>query len=462
MATAGPKNRSGASIDKGAIEEFSSAIAGRVILPTDPDYDGARRIWNASVQKRPGMVVRCRGTADVVHAVEFARANDLLVAIRGGGHNVAGRALCDDGIVIDLSAMRGVFVDPSRRTARVQGGATLGDVDRETHLHGLAVPAGVVSRTGIAGLTLGGGVGWLVRKYGLTCDNVLSFEVVTAEGKLLTASAEENPDLFWALRGGGGNFGIVTSFLFRAHPVATVLGGLIVHGRDQAREVIRHYRDFLVSAPEELTAYAALISTPDGQPAVAVIPCYCGDLAEGERVIRPLRQFGSPLMDAVQPMPFPTMQKLLDGAFPDGTYNYWKSTFVTGLSDEAIDLIVEHSNRMQSPLSAVVIEFYGGAASRVGASETAFAQRQAEYDVGFMAQWTDPAEADSHVTWARAMSDALSPYSSGRYLLNFLSEEGADTIRAAFGENYPRLAEVKNKYDPTNFFALNQNIKPAG
>ncbi len=462
MTTANLKNRSGASIEQGVIEEFSSGIAGRVILPRDADYDGARRIWNASIEKRPGMVVRCSGAADVVHAVKFARANDLLVAVRGGGHNVAGRALCDDGIVIDLSGMRGVFVDPRRRTARVQGGATLGDVDRETHLYGLAVPAGVVSRTGIAGLTLGGGVGWLVRKYGLTCDNVLACEVVTADGKLLTASAEENRDLFWALRGGGGNFGIVTSFLFRAHPVATVLGGLIVHARDRASEVIRHYRDFLVSAPEELTAYAALISTPDGHPAVAVIPCYCGDLAEGERVLRPLRQFGQPLMDAVQPMPLPMMQKLLDGAFPDGTYNYWKSTFVTALSDEVVDLIVEHANRMRSPLSAVVIEFYGGAASRVGRSETAFAQRQAEYDVGFMAQWTDPAEADTHLDWARAMANALSPYSSGRYLLNFVSEENADTIRAAFGESYPRLAEMKKKYDPMNFFSLNQNIKPAG
>jgi FAD/FMN-containing dehydrogenase len=396
-----------------------------------------------------------------VHAVEFARANDLLVAIRGGGHNVAGRALCDGGMVIDLSGMRAVFVDPGQRTARVQGGATLGDVDRETHAFGLAVPAGVVSRTGIAGLTLGGGVGWLVRKHGLTCDNALSFEVVTAEGRLLTASTDENPDLFWALRGGGGNFGVVTSFLFRAHPVATVLGGLIVHARDQARDVIRHYRDFMAAAPDDLTAYAAMVTTPDGHPAVAVIPCYCGDLAEGERVIGPLRKFGSPLMDAVQPMPFPVMQRILDDAFPDGTRNYWKSTFVRELSDSAIDVIVDHANRMRSPLSAVVIEFYGGAASRIGASETAFAQRQAQYDIGFMAQWTDPAEDDVHVAWARDMSDALKPFSSGGYLLNFLSEESPDTIRAAFGANYPRLAEVKKKYDPTNFFSVNQNIRPA-
>ncbi len=460
MATPELKNRNGVPIASGIIEAFSGSIAGRTIRPDDPGYDGARRIWNASVHKHPGLIVRCAGTADVVQAVKFARANNLLVAIRGGGHNVAGRALCDEGVVIDLSGMRAIFVDPAKRTARVQGGATLSDVDRETYAFGLAVPAGVVSRTGIAGLTLGGGVGWLVRKYGLTCDNVLSFEVVTAEGKLLTASAVENTDLFWALRGGGGNFGVVTSFLFQTHPVATVLGGLIVYARDQAGDIIRHYRDFMKSAPEELTAYAALIATPDSHPAVAVIPCYCGDLAEGERVMKPLREFRSPLMDAVQSMPFPAMQRILDDAFPDGTQNYWKSTFVKELSDDAIDLIIAHANKMRSPLSAVVIEYYGGAAGRIGLSNAAFAQRQAEYDIGIMAQWTDVREKDVHIAWAHDLSDALSPYSSGAYLLNFLSDENPD-IRAAFGASYPRLAEVKKKYDPTNFFSINQNIKPA-
>ena len=461
MATLGLKNGNGAPISSEIIESFSDGIAGKVIRPQDSEYDGARHIWNSSVSKHPGLIVRCAGTADVVQAVKFARANNLLVAIRGGGHNVGGRALCDDGVVIDLSGMRAVFVDPAKRIARVQGGATLGDVDRETHLFGLAVPAGVVSRTGIAGLALGGGVGWLVRKYGLTCDNVLSCEVVTAEGKLLTASADENTDLFWALRGGGGNFGVVTSFLFQAHPVTAVLGGMIVHTRDEARVVIRHYRDFMKTAPEELTAYAALITTPDGQPAVAVIPCYCGDPAEGKLVIRPLREFRSPLMDAVELMPFPVMQRILDDAFPDGTQNYWKSTFVKEMSDDVIDLIVAHANKMKSPLSAVVIEYYGGAAGRIGVSQTAFSQRQAEYDIGFMAQWTDTAEKDVHVSWARDMSNALSPYSSGGHLLNFLGEESPDTIRAAFGANYPRLAEVKKKYDPTNFFSINQNITPA-
>jgi hypothetical protein len=454
------KQRSGAAIDSARIEAFKGDFCGPVILPGDAGYDAARRIWNASIDKYPGLIARCSGTADVVLAVKFARANDLLVAVRSGGHNVGGRALCDDGIVIDLSGMKGVVVDRAQRTARVQAGATLGDVDRETHAYGLAVPAGVVSRTGIAGLTLGGGVGWLVRKYGLTCDSLLSCEVVTAAGEILTANAESNADLFWGLRGGGGNFGIVTSFLYRAYPVTTVLGGMVIHARDQARAVLRHYRDFMAKAPEELTAYAGLLSTPDGTPAAGVIACYCGDAAEGERVLKPLRSFGAPLLDAIQPMPFPAMQSLIDAAFPDGTYNYWKSTFVRKLSDEAIDLIIEHGNRMQSPLSAVVIEFYSGAAGRIAPAATAFAQRQAEYNVGIMAQWTDAGEANKHTAWARGLSEALTPHSSGGYLLNFLSEEAPDTVRAAFGSNHARLVELKSKYDPTNFFSLNQNVKP--
>ena len=302
------QNRAGARVASSIIDEFAAGLAGRAIRPSDAEYDAARRIWNAAIDRYPGLIVRCLGAADVIQAVKFARTNDLLVAVRGGGHNVAGRALCDKGIVIDLSLMRGVLVDPKTGTVQVQGGATLGDLDRETHLHGLAVPMGVVSKTGVAGLTLGGGVGWLVRKHGLSCDNVIAFEVVTADGVLLTASAEEHLDLFWALRGGGGNFGIVTSFRFQAHPIATVLGGLIAHPRDQAGEVLRHYRDFMATAPEELTAYAGLVTTPDGLPAVLVIACWCGDLAEGERVLAPLRAFGSPLLDTVQRLPFPAMQ----------------------------------------------------------------------------------------------------------------------------------------------------------
>jgi hypothetical protein len=460
MATSTLKRRNGTLVDKTLIDAFRQDFLGSILLPDDAGYELARRIWNASIDKHPGLIARCLGMADVVRAVKFARANDLLVAVRSGGHNVGGRAVCDDGIVIDLSAMKGIFVDPRLRTVRVQSGATLGEVDRETHLHGLAVPAGVVSKTGIAGLTLGGGVGWLVRKYGLTCDNVLSCEVVTAEGDIVTADAETNADLFWGLRGGGGNFGIVTSFLYRAHPVSTVLGGLVLHPRDQAGAVLHYYRAFMASAPEELTAYAGLLSTPDGMPAVGVLVCYCGDLAEGERILKPLRSFGSPIVDAVQPLPFPAMQKLVDDAFPDGTQNYWKSTFLKELSDEAIDVIIAHADRAQSPLSAVVVELYGGAAGRIGQAETAFAQRQAQYNVGITAQWTDTAESETHIGWARDLSKALEPYSSGGYLLNFLSDENPESIRAAFADNHARLVDLKTKYDPGNFFSLNQNVAP--
>jgi hypothetical protein len=454
------KRRDGVAVIPALIEAFQNDFRGQVIQPGDGSYDTARRVWNASIDKRPGLIARCLGVADIVHAVKFARANNLLVAVKGGGHNVGGRAMCDDGMVIDLSAMKGIFVDPGLRTVRVQPGATLRDVDRETHLHGLAVPTGVVAETGIAGLTLGGGVGWLVRKYGLTCDNLLSCDVVTAEGKLVTANNEINADLFWGLRGGGGNFGIVTSFLYRAHPVSTVLGGLIAYPRDQAGAVIRHYRDFMPTAPDELTAYAGVISMPDGTPAVGLMVCHCGDTAEGERVLKPLRAFGSPVLDAIAPMPFPIMQGLAGGLSPDNTHNYVRSTFLRELSDEVIDVLIEHSNRMQSPLSRIVIQVFGGAAGRVGQADTAFAQRQAEYNVGIESQWLDPAESEKHIRWTRALSDALKPHSSGGYLLNFLGGEEIDAVRAAFGSNHARLVQLKTQYDPTNFFSLNQNVAP--
>ena len=460
MKTSTLKSRDGAALDKVTIEAFRRGFCGQALLPEDTGYDSARRIWNASIDKHPGLIARCSEAADVVRAVKFSRANNLLVAVKSGGHNVAGRALCDDGIVIDLSATNRVSVDAELRAVRVQAGALLGDVDRETNAHGLVVPTGVVSKTGIAGLTLGGGTGWLARKYGLTCDNVVSCEVVTAEGDLVTANNEINADLFWGLRGGGGNFGIVTSFLYRAHPVSTVLGGVIAYTRDQAAALLRYYRDFMPAAPDELTAYAGLISMPDGTPAVGVMACYCDDLTEGERVLKPLRAFGSPVFDSIQPTSFPTMQKLVDEMSPDSTHNYWRSTFIRDFSDEVIDLIIEHGNRMESRLSRIVIQFFGGAAGRVAPADTAFAQRQAEYNVGIETQWTDAAESEKHIGWTRTLSDALRPYSSNGYLLNFIGDEEPDTIRAAFGSNYARLVELKTKYDPTNFFSLNQNVPP--
>ena len=440
---------------------FRSAFHGQVYQPADPGYDHARQIWNASVAKRPATIARCSGVADVVAAVNFGRANNLLTAIRAGGHNVGGRALCDDGLVIDLSQMRSVFVDPASQTVRVHGGATLADLDRETHVFGLAVPCGIVSKTGIAGLTLGGGVGWLIRKYGMTIDNLLSAQVVTADGKILTASASENDDLFWALRGGGGNFGVVTSFQFQGRPVSTVLGGLLLYPRAMAVDVIRNFRDFMAAAPDELTAYCALLHGPDGSPLVGVIPCYCGTVADGERVLAPLRKFGTPIVDGVQPMPFPVMQSLLGPSFPDGNYNYWKSTLQRELSDDGISAIVDHANRLSSPLSFVVLEYYGGAASRIANEATAFPHRQLPWDILFLSQWTDAAQAATHRDWARAGEELLRPFSQNAHLLAALDVESEDVIRSAFGANYPRLSSIKKKYDPTNFFRVNHNIRPA-
>src|SRR5215467_6401531 len=308
------------------IQPLRTSFHGELFEPNDNGYNDACRIWNASVKKHPALIARCSGIADIIAAVNFARGKNLLTAIRGGGHNVGGRALCDDGIVIDLSRMRAVHVGPATRTVRVQGGATLGDLDRETHPFGLAVPCGIVPKTGIAGLTLGGGVGWLIRKYGMSIDNLLSCQIVTADSRVLTVNLSEHEDLFWALRGGGGNFGVVASFEFQAHQVHTVLGGLVLYPRDAAVDVIRHFRDYIESAPDELTAYAALLCGADGVPLVGVIPCYCGDIAEGQRVLEPLRKFGNPAVDTIQSMPFPVMQSLLGPSFPDGNYNYWKST----------------------------------------------------------------------------------------------------------------------------------------
>lgn len=443
------------------IEPLKSAFHGQLFGPQDCGYKDACRIWNASVKKSPALIARCSGVADIIVALNFARENNLLTAIRGGGHNVGGRALCDDGIVIDLSNMRSVHVDPARRTVRVQGGATLGDLDHETHLFGLAVPCGIVPKTGIGGLTLGGGVGWLLRKYGMSIDNLLSCQVVTADSKVVTASASENEDLFWALRGGGGSFGIVTSFEFQAHPVHTVLGGLLLYPRDAAFDVIRHFRDYIESAPDELTAYAALLHGPDGVPVVAVIPCYCGGIADGERILRPLRKFGSPAVDAIQPMPFPAMQSLLAAAFPDGNYNYWKSLLQRHLSDDAIKITVEHANRLVSPLSAVALEYYDGAAGRVPKDATAFPHRDLPWDILFLAQWTDPEKSALHRDWARSGEEGLRPFSANAHLSSALDIEANEVISAAFGPNLPRLEAIKKKYDPANFFRVNYNIRPA-
>jgi FAD/FMN-containing dehydrogenase len=444
------------------IDGFRAGLHGSVILPGQPDYDAARTVWNGMIDRRPGMIVRCADAADVVQAVNFARNNGLLVAVRGGGHNAAGLAVSDGGIVIDLSTMNDVSVDPSARIARAQGGATWGDFDRETHTFGLATTGGAISTTGIAGLTLGGGLGWLMRSYGLACDNVRSVEIVTADGRLLTASEQQNADLFWGVRGGGGNFGVVTSFEYQLHPVSQVLAGMLVHPLERAGEALRFYREFTRTAPDALTVFAPLMTTPDGQPVIAFLVCYNGPISDGEAALRPLREFGPPLVDDVRPMPYTELQSMLDEGFPSGLQVYWRSHFLAHLNDDAIDALLDRFAAVSSPLSVLIIEQLGGAVSRVARDATAFDHRDALYNLAIVARWEDPAAADGHIAWARDLWEATRPFASGVYV-NYLGVgDSADRVRDAYsGGKYERLAALKAKYDPANLFRLNQNIAPA-
>jgi FAD/FMN-containing dehydrogenase len=412
------------------------------------------------IDKRPALIIRCAAVADVIAAVKLARETNMPAAVRGGGHGVTGNALCDDGLVIDLSAMKRVRVDPGNRTARADGGTTWGDFDRETQAFGLATTGGIVPSTGIAGLTLGGGIGYLNRKYGLACDNLLSAEVVTADGRLLRASTEGDADLFWGLRGGGGNFGVVTSLEYQTHPVGPVLAGEVVYPLDQAKEVLRFYRDWSVAAPDEARADATLLSGPEG-PALAVILCYCGAIEEGEKVLRPMRSCGSPLVDSVAPVPYATVQNLLTEIFQPGRLHYWKAGFVQALSDEAIEALVDFfAANVPRFFAAIAIEHLGGAVSRVGPQDTAFGHRDAQHSLLVLRMWEDPADSEKNIEWARRCYRTAEPFLKGVYV-NYLGDEGEARVRAAYGVNYERLRAIKNKYDPTNFFRLNQNIKPA-
>ncbi len=450
------------ALDTTAVDDLRARMRGPLLAAGDDGYDAARRIWNAMIDKRPCLIARCAGTADVLEAVRFVATQGLLVSVRGGGHNVAGTAVCDDGLMIDLSLMKGIHVDPATQTAWAQPGVLWQDFDHETQAFGLATTGGVVGETGIAGLTLGGGVGWLVRKHGLVCDNLLAADVVTADGQLRRATSHENAELFWGLRGGGGNFGVVTAFQYRLHPVPAILGGLVIHPRAAARDVVRFHRDFVASAPEELTSYVALLTSPDGLPVVGVASCYCGDLREGERVLSPLRKFGSPLVDQMQPMPYTGMQGLFGPSFPWGHRNYWKSSFLRELPDAAIDAVVTHTDRGRSPLSAVALEYYGGAASRVAPGATAFPHRAASYNLIVLGQWREAAEDSVHIAWARDLWDAVQPWSSGAVYMNALGEdENQNAVRDAYGANYARLAALKATIDEKNLFRLNQNIAPA-
>lgn len=452
-----------------AVAAFESRLRGPLIRPQDPRYEDARRVYNGMIDRHPQLIVRCANVADVVAAVNFARAYELPLAVRGGGHNVAGFGTCDEGLVIDLGGMRGVWVEPDKRRVLVQGGCTWADVDHATHAVGMATPGGLISSTGVAGLTLGGGIGHLTRKYGLSCDNLLSAQVVTADGRILTASADENPDLFWGLRGGGGNFGVVTSFEFQLHPVSVVLAGPIFYSIEQRQEALRFYRDFMTDAPDELGAFFAFLKVPSASPfpehlhnqiVCGVITCYAGSLEHGEEVIRPLKNFGPPVFEHVGRIPYPILQTLSDALAPPGLHHYWKADFMPDLSDEAIAAYAEYGPQIPTVQSILHIYPTDGAVHRVGEQETAYSHRAAKFVHIIAATSPDPADMPAGTTWARDYWHALHPHSAGGAYVNFLMEEGQEPVHATYRENYARLVKLKNKYDPTNLFRLNQNIQP--
>jgi FAD/FMN-containing dehydrogenase len=447
-----------------AVAALREVFRGELVGTGDPGYEDARRVWNGNIDRRPALVARCHGVADVQRAVSFARAQGLLVSVRGGGHSAPGYGTNDDGLVIDLSAMKGIRVDPEARTAQAEGGVLWRELDRETQAVGLATTGGTVSNTGIGGLTLGGGLGWLMGKHGLTVDNLISADVVTADAELHTVSTEREPDLFWALRGGCGNFGVVTSFEFRLHPVGQILGGLVVYPLDQAADVARFYRDLCPALPDEAEAYMAFITEPQaGVPVVAMILGYNGPIDEGEKVLAPARQFGQPVADLVGPMPYAVRQTLLDEPNArNGLHRYWRSAFAGHLSDQFIDIAVEAASSFTSPLSAMVFFYMHGAAARVPAADTAFSARHAQWDIDLVGQWDNPAESDRHIGWVRTTWDKMTPLMDDRAYINHIAaDDPADKVRASYGANHGRLRQLKAQYDPTNLFRMNPNITPA-
>ena len=462
-----------ATIDPEALEALALQIVGRILRPGDPGYDEARQIWNGLIDRRPALIVQCIGAADVIAALNFGREHDVPISIKGGGHNVAGNAVNDGGIVIDLSLMRGVHVDPATQRVRVQGGATWADLDRETQLFGLAVPGGVVSTTGVAGLTLHGGAGHLRRKHGLTIDNLLSVDIVTADGVLRRASATENEDLFWAVRGAGSNFGVVTSFEFQAHPLGPmVMVGAVFYPLEEAKTLLPAWRDYVTTAPNELSAIVLCWSVPPhepfppehhGRPVLVVAGSYAGAVEDGEPVVQPLRELGEPLIDLSGPWPWLGLQSGFDALFPKGGLYYWKSRALAELTDAAIDDIIDFAARRPSPLTDIVVWHNGGAMSEVGETDTAYGGRDANFLVTGEASWDDPSVTDDAIAWGRAFWDTMGRHSTGGLYLNFagLGEEKEALVQAGYGANYERLRVLKAKYDPTNLFRMNLNIPPA-
>jgi FAD/FMN-containing dehydrogenase len=454
-----------------AIGALRGRIRGSLLTANDPGYDEARRIWNASVDRRPAAILRALGAADVIQAVRFAKEHHLSLAVRGGGHNIAGNAVCDDGLMLDLSLMKSVRVNPSTQRAIVEPGATLGDVDRETQAFSLVVPTGINSTTGIAGLTLGGGFGWTTRKFGMTIDNLVSVDLVTAEGMLVHASNSENPDLFWAVRGGGGNFGVVTAFEFALHKLdPQVMSGLLVHPLDQATALLKSYRRLVAEAPDELTCWAVMRKAPPlpfipkewhGREVLVLALCYAGDMAAGETAVAPFRALGKPIADAVGPHPFVGWQAAFDPLLTPGARNYWKSHDFVGLSDAAIETVVEAAGRLPGDECEIFIAHVGGAMAKVKPDATAYPQRQSHFIMNVHTRWRDQSQDDRCVEWARKLSAATAPHAAGSVYVNFMPEDETDRVELAYGANYRRLAGIKRRYDPDNLFRLNQNIRPA-
>lgn len=459
-------------VSAAAIEALAGPLRGKALTAGDPGYDEARTIWNAMVDRRPALIVQCAQAGDVISAVRFARDNKLLVSVRGGGHNIAGNAVCEGGLLIDLSQMKSVRVDTATRRARVEPGATLADVDKETQAFSLVVPSGINSTTGIAGLTLGGGFGWTTRKFGLTIDNLVSADVVTADGELVRASQTENPDLFWGIRGGGGNFGVVTAFEFQVHELGPqVLSGLVVHPFDDAATVLKQYRDALESAPDELTCWAVMRQAPPlpflppewhGKEVVVLAMCYCGDQAEGEKATARLRSIGKPIADVVAPTPFTAWQQAFDPLLTPGARNYWKSHDFTALPDAAIGLLIDAIRNLPGPECELFIGHVGGAAGRIATDATAFPQRSSHFVMNVHARWREPQMDKACIDWARKLFEATKPHAAGTAYVNFMPQDESDRVEAAYGANFQRLAQVKRRYDPSNLFRMNQNVRPAG
>ena len=448
------------SLASEAVEELKQKVRGEILLPQEDGYDKARAIWNGMIDKYPALIIKCAGPSDVIQAVNFARQHQLLLAVKAGGDSFAGRSVCDGGLMVDLSRMRGVRVDPLKKTARAEAGALLSDLDHETQAFGLAVTAGVVSHTGIAGLTLGGGQGYLMNKYGLTIDNLLSVDMVLADGRLVTASETENSDLFWAIRGGGGNFGLVTSFEYQLHQVGSmVVGGMLLYPLQQAREALHFYREYAMNTPDEMSVVAGIPTLPDGTRAFAFVVGWMGDIEEGLKQLEPLRKFKEPIADLINVIPYTQLQKSFDAGVPHGMHRYNKMGYLPDLSDEVIDIVLKHTEQI-SPYSVVLFNCMKGAVTRVAPDKTPFPYRNKQWYFDITSQWTDPAEVDEHLFWTRSFWAEVEPFTRGT-AVNWLSDdEGADRVKLAYGPNYKRLAQLKHKFDPTNFFRLNNNILP--